>query len=82
MSEEMKIVNTWCNETDVLLDEYDVMEQKLQELNVGYKSEQPQETGEQEVKETKKQKRARVKEEKAKLREDMIEHIEKLSVSL
>ena len=38
MSEEMKIVNTWCNETEVLLDEYDVMEQKLQEMNVGYKA--------------------------------------------
>ena len=82
MSEEMGIVNTWCNETEVLLDEFDVMEEKLQELNVGFKSGEPLETGEQEVKETKKEKRARIKEEKAALREDMIEQIEKLSVSL
>ena len=82
MSEEMKIVNTWCNETEVLLDKYDVMEQKLQEMNVGYKAGQPQETGEQEVKtESKKEKRARLKEEKSTLREHMIQQIEKLSVS-
>ena len=82
MSEEMRIVNTWCNETEVLLDEYDVMEQKLQDLNVGYKAGPPQETGEQEVKtESKKEKRARLKEEKSTLREHMIQQIEKLSVS-
>ena len=81
MSEEMDIVNTWCNETDVLLDEYDVMEGKLQEMNVGYKSGEPAETGEQEGKETKREKRARMKEEKALLREEMIQQIEKLSVS-
>lgn len=82
MSEEMNLVNTWCNETEVLLDEYDVMEQKLQDLNVGYKSGAPQETEQEQVKtETKKEKRARIKEEKAELREDMIQQIEKLSVS-
>ena len=77
----MDIVNTWCNETDVLLDEYDVMEGKLQELNVGYKSGETAETGEQEVKETKREKRARMEEEKTLLREEMIQQIEKLSVS-
>jgi hypothetical protein len=82
MSEEMRIVNTWCNETEVLLDEYDVMEQKLQDLNVGYKAGPPQETGKQEVKtESKKEKRARLKEEKSTLKEHMIQQIEKLSVS-
>ena len=81
MAEEMKIVNTWCNETEVLLDEYDVMEKKLQDLNIG-KSDPPAETGEQEVKkESKREKRARIKEEKAELREEMIQQVEKLSVS-
>ena len=80
-AEEMRIVNTWCNETEVLLDEYDEYD-KLQDLNVGYKAGPPQETGEQEVKtESKKEKRARLKEEKSTLREHMIQHIEKLSVS-
>ena len=82
MSEEMNLVNTWCNESEVLLNEYDVMEQKLQDLNVGYKSEESPESKEEQGKtETKKEKRARIKEEKAELREDMIQQIEKLSVS-
>ena len=82
MSEEMNLVNTWCNESEVLLNEYDVMEQKLQDLNVGYKSgESPESEEDQGKTETKKEKRARIKEEKAELREDMIQQIEKLSVS-
>ena len=82
MSEEMNLVNTWCNETEVLLDEYEVMEQKLHDLNVGYKSGESPDTEQEQAKtETKKEKRARIKEEKAELREDMIQQIEKLSVS-
>ena len=82
MSEEMNLVNTWCNETEVLLDEYEVMEQKLQDLNVGYQSGASQDAEQEQAKtETKKEKRARIKEEKAELREDMIQQIEKLSVS-
>lgn len=83
MSEEMSNVETWCDETEALLDEYDVMEQKLQDLNVGFSVGSAEESGEQEVKkETKRQKRARIKEEKAELHEVMIQQIEKLSVSL
>ncbi|XP_028414728.1 nuclear anchorage protein 1-like isoform X2 [Dendronephthya gigantea] len=79
MSAEMTIVKTWCNETELLLNEYDVMEKRLQDLNVG-KSDPPPVTGEQTEKtETKREKRARIKEEKAELREEMIQNVENLA---
>ena len=81
MAEEMNVVNTWCNETEVLLDEFDAKEQKLQDLNVG-KSDAPQEPSEEVKQETKREKRARIQDEKANLREEMIETVERLVVSI
>lgn len=71
-------MDTWCSDTEILLDELDGMEKKFQDLTSGKQDEAVEEDKE---KETEKKKRERMKAEKEKLTEDMIKVVENLSVS-